>query len=247
MEKSLEVKNLNVSYHTKEVLKDITLSMDIGNLIGIIGPNGAGKSTLIKAILGLIPIDSGEVKIYGKSIENMRQDIAYVPQRSDIDWDFPILVKETVLLGTYPKLGIFKRPGEKEKDWAMECLVKVGMEEFANRQIGELSGGQQQRVFLARALAQDAKCFFLDEPFIGIDVSSQEVIVNILAELRDEGRTLFVVNHDLMKVEGYFDDLILINKELFGAGPVAEIFQPELMEKAYQTPLAVFMSLGVDL
>lgn len=247
MEKSLEVKNLTVSYNTKEVLKDINLSMDIGRLIGIIGPNGAGKSTLIKAVLGLVPMDSGEVKIYGKSIEKMRKDIAYVPQRSDIDWDFPILVKDTVLLGTYPKLGVFKRPGKKERDLAMKSLAKVGIEEFADRQIGELSGGQQQRVFIARALAQEAECFFLDEPFIGIDVASQEVIVNILAELRDEGKTLFVVNHDLMKVEGYFDDLILINKELMGAGPVSEIFQPELMEKAYQTPLAVFMSLGVDL
>lgn len=245
MKKSLEIKNLNVSYHTKEVLTDINLSMDVGHLIGIIGPNGAGKSTLIKAVLGLIPIDTGKIKIYGKSVEKMRKDIAYVPQRSDIDWDFPISVRDTVLLGTYPKLGLFKRPGKKEKDLAMKSLKKVGMEDFANRQIGELSGGQQQRVFLARALAQRAECFFLDEPFIGIDVSSQEIIVNILAELRDEGKTLFVVNHDLMKVEGYFDDLILINKDLIGAGTVEEIFQPDLMEKAYQTPLAVFMSLGV--
>lgn len=247
MKKALEVKNLTVSYKVKEVLRDITLSMDIGNLIGIIGPNGAGKSTFIKAVLGLTPIDSGEVKIYGKSVDEMRNEIAYVPQRSDIDWDFPILVKDTVLLGTYPKLGLFKRPGKKEKDWAMDCLIKVGMEEYADRQIGELSGGQQQRVFIARALAQKAECFFLDEPFIGIDVATQDIIVNILAELRDEGKTLFVVNHDLMKVEGYFDDLILINKDLIGAGPVEEIFQPELMEKAYQTPLAVFMSLGVKL
>ena len=245
MRKSLEVQNLYVSYSGNEVLKDINLSIDQGKLIGIIGPNGAGKSTLIKAILGLIPIDKGKIQINGESLNKIRKEIAYVPQRSNIDWDFPIIVKDTVLLGTYPKLGLFKRPTKKDKDLAMECLVKVGMEKYANNQIGELSGGQQQRVFVARSLAQNAEVFFLDEPFVGIDVTSEEIIINILKELRDEGKTVFVIHHDLTKVKGYFDDLILINKELIGAGSVDKVFKPKLMEAAYQGPLSILKTVGV--
>lgn len=239
MHKALNVENLHVSYGETEVLSNITLSIDTGKLVGILGPNGSGKSTFIKAILGLVPKDKGNVTILGKPLNKVRKDIGYKPQHSNIDWDFPIVVKDTVLLGTYPKLGLFKRPTKKEKDWAMECLVKVGMEDFADRQIGELSGGQQQRVFLARALAQEAECFFLDEPFVGIDVSSEEVIINILKELRDQGKTVFVVHHDLMKVEDYFDDLIVVNKTLVGAGPVDVIFRPGLMQRAYQDPLSM--------
>lgn len=239
MDKAIDIKNLHVSYSGKEVLSGINLSIDCGKLIGIIGPNGAGKSTLIKAILGLIPIDKGHIKIHRQTLNQMRKKVAYVPQRSDIDWDFPILVKDTVLLGTYPKLGLFHLPRKKEKDWAIECLSKVGMEAYANSQIGELSGGQQQRVFVARALAQEAECFFLDEPFIGIDVSSEEVIVNILRELRDRGKTIFVVHHDLTKVTTYFDDIILLNKDLIGVGPVDLIFQPKFLHSAYQAPLLI--------
>lgn len=245
MYKALDIQNLHVSYNGKEVLKDINLSIDTGKLIGIIGPNGAGKSTLIKAILGLIPMDKGNIQIGGEALNKVRKKIAYIPQRSDIDWDFPILVKDTVLLGTYPKLGLFTRPRRKDKDWAMECLVKVGMEDYANSQIGELSGGQQQRVFVARALAQNANTFFLDEPFVGIDVSSEEIIINILRELRDEGKTVFVIHHDLSKVKGYFDDLILINKILIGAGSVDLVFKPKLMEVAYQGPLSFLKTVGV--
>ena len=247
MLQALNIQNLHVSYYENEVLQDITLSIDTGKIIGIIGPNGAGKSTLIKAVLGLIPIDKGVIEIHGKPLNEMRKKIAYVPQRSDIDWDFPIVVKDTVLLGTYPKLGIFKRPKKRERDWAMECLVKVGMENYANSQIGELSGGQQQRVFIARALAQEAECFFLDEPFVGIDVSSEEVIINILNELRSEGKTVFVVHHDLTKVESYFDDIILINKELIGSGSVEKVFLPELMQKAFKAPRSTVKTLGVTI
>ena len=245
MYKALDVQNLHVSYNGNEVLKDISLSIDNGKLIGIIGPNGAGKSTLIKAILGLIPMDKGTIQIDGEKLNKVRKQIAYIPQRSDIDWDFPILVKDTVLLGTYPNLGLFNRPRRKDKDWAMECLVKVGMEDYANSQIGELSGGQQQRVFVARALAQNANTFFLDEPFVGIDVSSEEIIINILRELRDQGKTVFVIHHDLSKVKGYFDDLILINKILIGAGSVDLVFKPKLMEAAYQGPLSFLKTVGV--
>lgn len=244
LKKTLTVSHLSVSYHENEVLQDISFSTETGKLIGIIGPNGAGKSTMMKAMLGLIPKDSGEVKVDGKSIDELRKRIAYVPQRSNIDWDFPIVVKDAVLLGTYPKLGLFHRPKKADKEWAMECLRKVGMEQYANSQIGELSGGQQQRVFLARSLAQKAECFFLDEPFVGIDVASEEVIINILKGLRDEGKTVFVVHHDLSKVENYFDELILVNKKLFGVGPVNYVFQPDLMQEAYQMPLALLASLG---
>lgn len=246
MHKAIDIKDLYVSYGDNEVLKDISVSLDTGKLVGIVGPNGAGKSTLIKAILGLVPIDRGEIKIYGKPLDEMRKKIAYVPQRSNIDWDFPILVKDTVLLGTYPKLGLFRRPGKKERKLAMECLEKVGMEEYADRQISELSGGQQQRVFLARSLAQEADCFFLDEPFVGVDVSSERVIIDILEELRNQGKTVFVVHHDLIKVKDYFDDIILLNKDLIGAGPVEKIFRPEYMHVAYQAPLSVLKNLGVQ-
>lgn len=245
MKKAIDIENLHVSYGNIQVLKDINVSVEPGKLIGIIGPNGAGKSTLIKAILGLIPIDKGRIKIYGKDLNKMRTEIAYIPQRTNIDWDFPIVVKDAVLIGTYPKLGIFKSPGKKEKALALECLTKVGMEEYANTQISELSGGQQQRVFIARALAQEAECFFLDEPFVGVDLGSEEIIINILRELGQEGKTVFVIHHDLMKVKSYFDELILLNKELIGAGPVDVIFKPEYMHVAYQAPLTMLKSMGV--
>lgn len=244
---AVEVRNLCVSYYGNEVIRNINFSFDCGKLIGIIGPNGAGKSTLMKAIIGLIPIDKGKISFHGRPIKTIRKKIAYVPQRSDIDWDFPITVRDTVLLGTYPKLGVFHRPKKKEKQLAKKCLEKVGMIEYSHRQIGELSGGQQQRIFLARALAQEADYFFLDEPFVGIDVSSEEVIIQILKKLRDEGKTVFVVHHDLTKVENYFDDLILINKELIESGSVQSVFKPELISKAYQAQFSLLNKMGVGL
>ena len=244
MENALEVKNLTVSYSNKIALTDVNFSVESGKLVGIIGPNGSGKSTLMKAVLNLTAKDSGEVKIDENPIEKVRENIAYIPQRSNIDWDFPILVRDTVLLGTYPKLGLFKRPKAKEKKIAEEALRKVGMEDFADKQIGELSGGQQQRVFLARSLAQDADVFFMDEPFVGIDIHSEEIIINILKELRDQGKTLFVIHHDLTKVEDYFDELILVNKELVAAGAVSDVFTPELMERTFNAPLTVLENMG---
>lgn len=242
----IKVKNLTVSYYGNQVVKDISFSIETGNLIGIIGPNGAGKSSLMKAILGLVPRDYGEVTIEGRSVEEVRENIAYVPQRNNIDWDFPIIVQDTVLLGTYPKLGLFRRPKKKDKEWAYHCLEKVGMQDFSKRQISELSGGQQQRVFLARALAQQADYFFLDEPFVGIDVASEQTIIRILKDLRDEGKTVFVVHHDLSTVEDYFNELILMNRELIKSGPVQTVLEPETMTKAYQLDFQLFQKMGVE-
>lgn len=243
MNQTITVDQLHVSYNGKPAINNVSFRVETGNLIGIIGPNGAGKSTLMKAMLGLIPKDKGEIEFKNQSLKEVQKEIAYVPQRNNIDWDFPIIVQDTVLLGTYPKLGLFHRPQKRDKKRAIHCLEKVGMEKFAKNQIGELSGGQQQRVFLARALAQEAQYFFLDEPFVGIDVSSEQVIIDILKELKEEGKTIFVVHHDLGKVETYFDELVLINKELVGAGPVKDIFSSEKIQKAYKTPLTILGSL----
>lgn len=244
MNKYIQVRNLFVSYYGQNVLKNINFEMEKGKLIGIIGPNGAGKSTLMKSALGLIPKDAGEVTIGGKSVKEQRKQIAYVPQRATIDWDFPITVQDTVLLGTYPNLGLFRRPKKRDRQWAIECLQTVGMEQFAKRQIGELSGGQQQRVFLARALAQRAELFFLDEPFVGIDVTSEALIIDILKKLRDEGKTVFVVHHDLTKVNEYFDELLLINKELIGVGPVKNVMKPNVMREAFKAQYALWDTIG---
>ncbi len=245
MADTVSVKNLHVSYHGKEVVSNVSFEFKTHRLIGVIGPNGAGKSTLMKAALGLIPRDKGEVTFNGESVERIRTNIAYVPQRTDIDWDFPITVIDAVLIGRYPKLGLFRRPKKADKEFAYKCLEQVDMEEFASRQIAELSGGQQQRVFLARALAQEAEYFFLDEPFVGIDVESEETIITILKNLRDQGKTVFVIHHDLTKVSSYFDDLILINKELIGAGPVQEVIKPEVMTKAYNMDFESLNQMGV--
>ncbi|MED3329136.1 metal ABC transporter ATP-binding protein [Bacillus thuringiensis] len=233
MGEAIIVKDLFVSYQGNQVVQNVSFDIEKGKLVGIIGPNGAGKSTLMKAVLDLIPNDKGYVQILGEDIRSVRKSVAYVPQRSDIDWDFPITVLDVVLIGTYPSLGMMKRPKKEHRDWAFDCLKKVGMEEFKNRQIGELSGGQQQRVFLARALAQKAEIFFLDELFVGIDVTSEETIIKILRELRKEGKTIVVVHHDLSKAESYFDKLLLMNKSLIHYGEVRQVLEPTVMSKAY--------------
>lgn len=247
MDHKVTVTNLSVSYNGVKAIEKIDFSFSGGSIVGILGPNGAGKSTMMKAMLGLIGKDSGDVQVGDNPIEKVRKNIAYVPQRSNIDWDFPITVKDTVLLGTYPKLGLFRRPSKADKKWAMDCLEKVGMEEYARKQIGELSGGQQQRVFLARALAQRAEFFFLDEPFVGIDVSSEEVIIKILKDLKHEGKIVFVVHHDLSKVKSYFDNLILMNKSMISSGPVDHVFQDHYMEEAYQRTFSIDRNLGVGI
>ncbi|MEC5425342.1 metal ABC transporter ATP-binding protein [Virgibacillus sp. C22-A2] len=246
MSNSIAVENLNVSYYGKDAVKDVTFSIQPGSLVGIIGPNGAGKSTLLKAVLGLIPKDKGHIEILNKSMQHVKKDIAYVPQRNNIDWDFPISVLDTVLIGRYPRLGVFRKPKKEDKEIALDCLEKVDMLEFKDKQIGELSGGQQQRVFLARALAQDAEVFFLDEPFVGIDISSEETIITILKELRDQGKTILVVHHDLSKAKDYFQQLILINQVLIEFGNVDVVMHPETIARAYQGELSFLKELLVQ-
>jgi iron/zinc/copper transport system ATP-binding protein len=233
MTEALHVRNLWVSFQGKDVIQNVSFRLKKGQMLGIIGPNGAGKSTLLKAILGLLPVNKGNIRIFDAPVKNVRKSIAYVPQRNEIDWDFPITVLDVVLMGSYPSLGWIKKPNKKHREWALHCLTKVGMENFKNRQIGELSGGQQQRVFLARALAQKAEIFFLDEPFVGIDVTSETMIVEILKDLCAQGKTIAIVHHDLGKAEAYFDDLLLLNKHLIHYGDAIDVLKPAVLSKAY--------------
>lgn len=245
MSAAISVRDLSVSYYDNTVLRNISLEIGEGGLVGVIGPNGAGKTTFIKALLGLLPTDSGEVLLFGQKVQKQRKWIAYVPQRSLIDWDFPINVLDTVLLGTYPHLGLLRKPGRAERELAFACLEEVGMADCSSRQIGELSGGQQQRVFIARALAQRPNLFFLDEPFVGIDAHSEEMIISILRRLRDEGKTVLIVHHDLNKVNDYFDDVLLLNRELIGFGPVEQVFNKDLLAAAFAAQLPLLQQLGV--
>ncbi|WP_096190618.1 metal ABC transporter ATP-binding protein [Evansella halocellulosilytica] len=238
MEDTINVKNLSVHYQGNLALKNVSFSVNKGNIIGVIGPNGAGKSTLMKAMLGLEK-SKGEVSFFGHHINQLRKSLAYVPQRNTIDWDFPVRVEDVVLMGRYMHVPLLKKIRRHDRQLAQEALLKVGMEEYSTRQIGELSGGQQQRVFIARALAQDADLFFLDEPFVGIDVKSEEIIVDLLHELSLKGKTIFVIHHDLSKVEKYFHELILLNQELIGFGAVDDVYRPDYLKKAYQGNAAV--------
>ncbi|MEM7174011.1 MAG: metal ABC transporter ATP-binding protein [Bacteroidota bacterium] len=235
----IDLHDLSVSYHRKPVLWDIDVHFPAGKLIGIVGPNGAGKSTLLKAILGLLPIDSGYVKILGESIDKVRKKVSYMCQRKLIDWDFPISVYDLVMQGRYAYQGLFKRPSAQDKDIVMHALKQVGMLNMANRQIGELSGGQQQRIFLARALVQDALIYFMDEPFAAIDSTTEMVMLELLQEMVKKGKTIIVVHHDLAFVQAYFEWAILLNVHIVSAGPVKEIFTPELLQKTYGAQLPI--------
>lgn len=230
---ALEIKHLMVNYEKTPVLWDISLEIPQGKLIGIIGPNGAGKSTLIKTALGLIKPISGTVFFFGSPLEKVRERVAYVPQRESVDWDFPITVFELVLMGRYGRIGLFRRPSKEDKKDAQRYLEIVGMQAFAQRQIGQLSGGQQQRVFLARALMQEADLYFMDEPFSGIDMASTKVIIELLQKLRGEGKTVFVVHHDLEMANQIFDWIILLNMRLVGCGETEQIFTQEMIHKTY--------------
>lgn len=236
---SVEVHDVTVAYHRKPVLWDVDVSFPSQKLIAIVGPNGAGKSTLLKAILGLVPLASGGVQIFGKSLKQARSLIGYVPQRETVDWDFPVDALDVVLMGRYGRLGWIRRPGSADRAAAMDSLRKVGMEDFASRQISQLSGGQQQRVFLARALAQDADIYFMDEPFAGVDAATEKAIVGVLRELRSAGRTVIAVHHDLQTVPEYFDHVVLLNMRLVAAGPVATTFTRANLQKTYGGRLTI--------
>jgi manganese/zinc/iron transport system ATP- binding protein len=230
---AVQVTDLTVAYREKPVLWDIDLEIPPKNLMAIVGPNGAGKTTLIKAILDLVHPAAGQVLIYGKPYRRQRKLVGYVPQRGSVDWDFPTSVLDVVMMGSYSSLGWIRRPGRREKLKAMEALEKVGMEKFGDRQISQLSGGQQQRVFLARALVQDAMVYFMDEPFQGVDATTERAIITILKELRESGKTVAVVHHDLQTVPEYFDWVTLINVRRIASGPVKEAFTEENLRLAY--------------
>jgi manganese/zinc/iron transport system ATP- binding protein len=240
----VEVHDLSVSYNKKPVLWGIDLTLPEGILAGIVGPNGAGKSTLIKAIMNLVPLSSGYSKLFGEDLNKVRQRISYVPQRETVDWDFPASVLDIVLMGRYGKLGLFKRPGKEDREIAMESLKKVNMEGFYKRQISQLSGGQQQRVFLARALAQQADLYFMDEPFAGVDAATEQAIIQLLQEMRDNKKTVIVVHHDLQSVTEYFDWVILLNTRLVASGPAQEVFTPELLHETYGGKLTLLAEVG---
>ena len=225
--------DLTVAYHETPVLWDIDLDVPPGVLLAIVGPNGAGKTTLIKAILGLVRTASGKVLIHNKPYEIQRKIVGYVPQRGTVDWDFPTNVLDVVMMGRYGALGWIRRPRKTDRELAMNALEKVGMEKYSNRQISQLSGGQQQRVFLARALVQDSNVYLMDEPFQGVDATTERAIVALLQELRENGKTVVVVHHDLQTVADYFDWVTLLNIRRIASGPVQDTFTPENLRETY--------------
>lgn len=231
--KAIQVTDLTVAYRETPVLWDIDLDVPPGVLLAIVGPNGAGKTTLIKAILGLVRPAAGNILIYNKPYDAQRRIVGYVPQRGSVDWDFPTSVLDVVMMGRYGALGWIKRPGKQERELAMNALERVGMEKYTNRQISQLSGGQQQRVFLARALVQDATVYLMDEPFQGVDATTERAIVTLLQELRENGKTVVVVHHDLQTVTDYFDWVTLLNIRRIASGPVDETFTPENLRETY--------------
>ncbi len=235
----IQIHDMTIAYQKKPVLWDVELDVPEGKLVGIIGPNGAGKSTMIKAIMELVPKASGWVKIYGKPYGDMRKIIGYVPQRESVDWDFPINALDVVLMGRYGQVGWVRRPSKEDRRLSMEALDKVGMSEFSGRQISQLSGGQQQRVFLARALVQDARIYMMDEPFAGVDAATERAIIEILVILREEGKTILVVHHDLQTVTEYFDWVIMLNMRVVASGPTSEVFTEEKLQKTYGGRLTV--------
>lgn len=242
---AISIKGISVSYDKKRVLTNIYVDVEAGSVYGVIGPNGAGKSTLFKAILGLVEPDAGEISIGGKTIAVQRKKVVYVPQKDDVDWQFPATVMDVVLMGRYPHKTLFQRLDKSDEIAALKALQDVGIEHLRHRQIGELSGGQQQRVFLARALCQGADIFLFDEPFVGVDMTTEERIIQIMRNLADLGKTLLVVHHDLSTVSQYFDKVILINQRLIAAGDTATTFTQDNIAKAYGAQLTILHKTGM--
>ena len=232
-DKVVEVDHLTVHYDKTPVLWDLVFSIPYGKMVGVVGPNGAGKSTLLKAMIGQIKAISGRISFFGKPFKKVQRRIAYVPQRNSVDWNFPINGLDVVLMGRYGKLGPLKWPRRADVDAAMRALEMVGMEAFADRQISKLSGGQQQRIFLARAFLEDADIYLMDEPFAGVDIATEKAMIALFNQWKNQGKTLFIVHHDLSTVEQYFDWIILLNTFLIGCGPVSEVFRPDMIQKTY--------------
>ncbi len=240
----VELHDITVTYHKKPVLWDIDLTLPSGAIIGIIGPNGAGKSTMIKAIMNLVELSSGYVKLFDKTLDQVRSRVSYVPQKESVDWDFPASVLDVVLMGRYGKMGLFTRPRKADKEVSMECLRQVDMVEYANRQISQLSGGQQQRVFLARALAQEADLYFMDEPFSGVDAATERAIIDLMKTMSKQGKTVVVVHHDLQSAREYFDWAVLLNLRLIASGPAHEVMTNALLQETYGGKLTLLAEVG---
>ncbi len=244
MAASIETHDLSVSYGDKPVIHGVDVEIQPGTLTGLIGPNGAGKSTLIKAIMGTVKPDHGWIKIFSKPLKEVLGRIGYVPQRETVDWDFPVTVFDVVLMGTYHGLGWFGRPGKTQRDRAYAALEQTGMTAFAKRQIGELSGGQQQRTFIARALAQDAELYLMDEPFVGVDATTESTIVSLLSRLRDEGKAIVVVHHDLQTARRYFDHLLMLNLNVIAHGPTEKVFTQENLDRTFAGKLTLLSEIA---
>jgi manganese/zinc/iron transport system ATP- binding protein len=242
----IEVHDLTVSYQKKPVLYGVDLEVEEGSLVGIIGPNGAGKSTLIKTIMNMIKPNGGYVKIFGETPKTGIKRIGYIPQKESVDWDFPVTVLDVVLMGRYGHLGWFGRIRKEDRTKANECLEQVNMLAYAGRPIGNLSGGQQQRVFLARALAQESAVYLMDEPFAGVDAVTEKTMISILQEMKNAGKTLMVVHHDLASAREYFDQLLLLNMRKVAYGPVQEVYTHELLQKTYGGKLAVLSEMATE-
>ena len=246
MNPAIAVTDMTVAYGEKPVLWDVDLEVRKGVLMAIVGPNGAGKTTLIRAVLGLVEPAAGRALVHGKPYADQRRLVAYVPQRGSVDWDFPTSVLDVVLMGRYGRIGWVRRPGKADREAAREALEQVGMLELAGRQISQLSGGQQQRVFLARALVQHAEVYFMDEPFQGVDATTEKAIVELLRALREQGKTVVAVHHDLQTVPEYFDEVTLLNVRRIASGPVDEVFTEENLRRTYGGRAAFFGRNGAE-
>lgn len=243
-QRHISVEGLSVSYGTKRVLTNIHLHIDAGSIYGVIGPNGAGKSTLFKSILGLIDYNAGKISVLNDEMDDVRKRVAYVPQKDDVDWQFPATVIDIVLMGRYPHKKVFARLNKDDYRIANEALDELGISDLRDRQIGKLSGGQQQRVFIARALCQQAEIFFLDEPFVGVDITTEEKIIDILKNLAENGKSILVVHHDLSTVEKYFDKVILLNQRLIAYGDTKSTFNQENVAATYGPQLTILHKTG---
>lgn len=241
----ININGLSVSYDRKRVLTNIYMNLEPGKVYGVIGPNGAGKSTLFKAILGLVEPSSGSIEITGGTARDLRRKMAYVPQRDEVDWQFPATVMDVVLMGRYPHKRVFQRINASDKSIARKALTDLGIEHLSDRQIGELSGGQQQRVFLARALCQEPLLYLMDEPFVGVDMTTEDRIIRILRKEASKGKLLLVVHHDLSTVEQYFDRVILLNQRLVAFGETRTTFTEENIAKAYGAQLTILHKTGI--